>query len=91
MRKEIGVFAIATAGHDKEKLYVIVGYEEGKYLLADGKTRTLDKHRRKQKKHLKYVPAQTDLRMLFSEGTKPVRNEDVKRAIKLQTAKVPTK
>ena len=90
MVKEIGGFAVPKAGHDKGRLYVIVGYEEGKYLLADGKLRTLERPRRKQKKHLEFIYAQDDLREMFSEGKRTVRNEDIKRAIKLHAARVHT-
>lgn len=86
MVKEIGGFAVPKAGHDQGRLYVIVGYEEGKYLLADGKLRTLEKPRRKQKKHLEFIYAQDDLREMFSEGKRTVRNEDIKRAMKLHAA-----
>ena len=77
MVKEIGGFAVPKAGHDKGRLYVIVGYEEGKYLLVDGKLRTLERPRRKQKKHLEFIYAQDDLREMFSEGKRTVRNEDI--------------
>ena len=90
MVKEIGGFAVPKAGHDKGRLYVIVGYEEGKYLLADGKLRTLERPRRKQKKHLEFIYVQDDLREMFSEGKRTVRNEDIKRAIKLHAARVHT-
>lgn len=84
MNKEIGSFAVPKAGHDQGKLYVIVGYEEERFLLADGKTRTLEKPRKKKRKHLEFIHAQNDLRKLFSENARLVRNEDIKRAIKQQ-------
>ena len=91
MRMENGRFAIAAAGHDKGKLYVTIGWQEGKYLLADGKTKTFEKPKKKKEKHLQFIHAQDDkLGELFENG-KPVRNEDVKRAIKLYQAKFPTK
>ncbi len=86
MKKEIGSFAVPKAGHDRGKPYVVVGYEEGKYLLADGKIRTMEKPRRKQRKHLEFIHAQDDLRKLFSEGEGPVRNEEIKRAVRLFSA-----
>ena len=91
MKKEIGGFAVPTAGHDRGKLYMIVGYQEGKYLLADGKLRTLENPRSKQGKHLEFIHAQDDLREVFSEGKRTVRNEEIKRAIKLHAAGVHTK
>lgn len=81
-REKIGGFAVPKAGHDRGKLYVIIGYEEGKYLLADGKHRTLEKPRRKQRKHLEFLHTQEGFGELFSEGARPIRNEDIKRAIK---------
>ncbi|QNM04889.1 KOW domain-containing RNA-binding protein [Qiania dongpingensis] len=91
MRKETGGFAISKAGHDKGKLYAVIGYREGKYLLADGRIRTLEKAKPKKEKHLQFIHAQDERLAELMRGGKPVRNEDVKRAIKLYQAKVPTK
>ena len=44
-----GTFAVSKAGHDKGQLYVIIR-EEGEYIyVADGKTRPLDKLKKKIK------------------------------------------
>lgn len=83
MKKKIGGFAVPKAGHDRGKLYVVVGYEEGKYLLADGKTRTLEKPRRKQRKHLDFIDIPQGFGEWFSEGKRPLRNEEIKRAVRL--------
>ncbi|MCI8506499.1 MAG: hypothetical protein HFI67_09975 [Lachnospiraceae bacterium] len=88
MKKEIGGFAVPKAGHDRGKLYVIVGYEEGKFLLADGRLKTMETPRKKQRKHLDFLKAEDDLKKLFSEGERSVRNEEIKRAIKLHAARV---
>lgn len=82
MEKEIGGFAVPKAGHDKGKLYVIVGYEDGKYLLADGRVRTLEKPRKKQKKHLEFLHIQAGIKGLLSGENCSVQNEEIKRAIK---------
>ena len=86
MERKIGGFAVSTAGHDKGTMYVVVGQEGDRYLLADGKYKTLEKPKRKSRKHLAFLHAQGE----FPEG-RPIRNEEVKRAIKLQAVKVPTK
>ena len=91
MKTEVGGFAVPKAGHDRGKLYVIVGYEEGKFLLADGRLKTLERPRKKQRKHLEFLCAEDDLKKLFSEGERPVRNEEIKRAIKLHAARVHSK
>lgn len=89
METEIGRFAISTAGHDKGKMYLIVGYQNGRYLLADGKIRTLDKPKEKKEKHLQLIHAQDKMPEGILNGKKPVRNEDIKRALKLFKAMVP--
>lgn len=86
MENNIGGFAVSTAGHDKDTMYVIIGREGNRFLLADGKYKTLEKPKRKSGKHLAVLHAQGE----FPKG-RPERNEEVKRALKLQAAKVPTK
>ena len=47
----IGRFAISDAGHDRERIYLIVG-EDDKYLyLTDGKFHPIDRLKKKNKKH----------------------------------------
>ena len=43
---------ISTAGRDKGKLFFVLGTEEDFLLLADGKTRRLEKPKRKKRKHV---------------------------------------
>jgi len=42
---------ISTAGRDKGKLFFVLGTEEDFLLLADGKTRRLERPKRKKRKH----------------------------------------
>lgn len=51
----IGRFATSKAGHDKTQLYVIVA-EEGDFVsLCDGRLKTIDKPKRKRKKHIQLI------------------------------------
>ena len=51
----IGMLAISRAGHDQGTVYVITG-EEGEYVyLADGKLRTVDRPKKKNKKHIQVI------------------------------------
>ncbi|MCM1568012.1 MAG: hypothetical protein NC081_01045 [Roseburia sp.] len=51
----VGSFATSKAGHDKQKLYVVLR-EEGEYvLLCDGRIRTLAKPKKKKKKHIQII------------------------------------
>ena len=42
----------STAGRDKGKFFFVLGVEEDFLLLADGKTRRLEKPKRKKRKHV---------------------------------------
>ena len=51
----IGMLAASKAGHDKETAYVRIG-EEGEYVyLADGQIRTVDRPKKKNKKHIQVI------------------------------------
>lgn len=45
-------FAYSMAGHDKGSLYYIVAEDADYVSLCDGRLRTLDKPKRKKKKHI---------------------------------------
>ncbi len=56
-----GSVVLSLAGHDKDKLYVVLK-EEGTYaLLADGKTKTLKEPKKKNLKHLKETEMYVEL------------------------------
>ena len=44
---------VSLAGHDKGKLYQVIGEEKGRLLLADGKNKTLAKPKIKSPKHVR--------------------------------------
>lgn len=82
----IGWLARAKAGHDKDALYIIIE-EKGDYVwLADGVYKTLAKPKKKNKKHIQIYKKQTQetaaLQSKLLEG-QPVRDEEIKRALKL--------
>ena len=90
-----GKLAISRAGHDKDRIYVIVKEEAEYVYLADGTIRTLEKLKRKKKKHIqiiKKLPKEItemletlkDLEYLEQKKEVPkIRDEEIKRAIKL--------
>ena len=51
----------ATAGRDKDKLFFVVGMEDGMVFLADGKGRRLEAPKRKKLKHVR-LEARRDCR-----------------------------
>lgn len=57
-RYSAGMLARSLAGHDTGKLYIILR-SEGQYVyLADGKIRTVDRPKKKKKKHVQPVCTQ---------------------------------
>ncbi|MBQ5475799.1 MAG: KOW domain-containing RNA-binding protein [Lachnospiraceae bacterium] len=50
-----GELAKSKSGHDKDKIYVIVREEREYVYLVDGKYRTIDKPKRKNKKHIQMI------------------------------------
>ena len=46
---------LSLAGHDRGRLYLVIGEEGGRLLLADGRGRKLDAPKRKSAKHLRGV------------------------------------
>ena len=82
----VGMLAAAKAGHDKDTLYIIIE-ETDKYVwLTDGKYRQDTKPKKKNKKHIqiwkKENEALKELRQKL-EAKEPVRDEEIKRTIKL--------
>ena len=49
------MLARSLAGHDKDEIYVIVGRENDRALLANGKNRTLADPKRKKYKRLQTI------------------------------------
>ena len=50
-----GILASSKAGHDKNTVYVIIKEETEYVHLADGRIRTLEKPKRKNKKHIQII------------------------------------
>ena len=67
-----GMLARSKAGHDTGKLYVVM-YADTEYVyLTDGIHRTLDKMKKKKRKHIQEM---------IKDG-KEMQNEHIKKAIK---------
>lgn len=50
-----GYMASSLAGHDRNKIYLIVGEEKEYVYLADGKIRTCKNPKKKNKKHIQII------------------------------------
>lgn len=73
-----GFFAYSLAGHDKGGLYLIIK-EVGDFVyVADGAVRTLDRPKKKNKRHIQIVKKGN-----HGIDISSVTNEDIKHFIKL--------
>ena len=70
-----GMLARSRAGHDAGALYVITEADDTYVYLVDGKVRTLDKPKKKKKKHVQLIKESFDI-----QGATDV---DIKRWIKI--------
>jgi len=84
MEYSIGMFARSLAGHDKGKLYLISKVEDEYVYLVDGRLRTVDKPKKKRRKHIQIDYQILDVIKEKLETKCELRNEDIKRAIKLK-------
>ena len=50
-----GKLALSKAGHDKDKLYLIVNEEQDTVYLADGRKRGLLKPKKKNRRHIQVI------------------------------------
>ena len=68
--------AIATAGREKGKLFYVIDADETYVMLADGKGRTIDKPKRKKRKHTqKVLRSETRVAEKIRRGDKVLDSE----------------
>ncbi len=73
----VGMLATSKAGHDKDSLYVIIR-EDGEYIyVADGRVRTTERPKRKNKKHIQLIKKKR-----LPEPENGFNNLEIKRIIK---------
>ena len=67
---------VSTAGRDQGKLFYVVGTDPVYLMLANGKDRTLDKPKRKKRKHVqKVLRAETRVAAKLASGDKVLNSE----------------
>lgn len=48
----VGMIVKSIAGHDKDKFYIVIKVTDEGVLISDGKLRTIEKPKQKNRKHL---------------------------------------
>lgn len=80
----IGELATSKAGHDKERLYMIVGEEGECVYLCDGRLRGVEHPKKKKKKHIQIIhsSAQGTLIQIIKQNLPGERDEINRRICK---------
>ena len=67
---------VSTAGHDQGQLFYVINVDETYLYLANGKDRTLDKPKRKKRRHVqKVLRSETRVAEKLSRGDKVLNSE----------------
>lgn len=84
--RELGkyMFARSLAGHDKGRLYVVVGSENDSLLLADGRYRGLDCPKKKKRKHVQPDLHRSPYLEELEASGRVIRDEDIRKAVKIK-------
>ncbi len=78
-----GKFATSKAGHDRDKLYVIVSCDEKYVFLVDGKSKTMASPKKKSLKHIQIINETVEQELLEQiMKQKPHIDDAIKYAIK---------
>lgn len=79
----IGELATSKAGHDKDRLYMIVGEEEECVYLCDGRLRGVEHPKKKKKKHIQIIhsSAQDTLIQIIKQNL-PGERDEINRQIR---------
>lgn len=78
-----GKLAVSKSGHDKGHLFVIVGEDDRYVFLADGVLKTVERPKKKNRKHVQVIKdLPRTVEHILGQNI-PVENLEIKRAIKL--------
>ena len=78
----VGKFAKSNAGHDKDQIYVIIKEDPEYVYLMDGKIKTVDKPKKKKKKHIQIILKEDETVSRKLKENETLTNEEIKAAIK---------
>lgn len=79
---EIGSLVRSLAGHDRDSFLIIIKEDAEYVYLADGKTRSIRKPKRKKKKHLQTIQSKDDSLQKKLMSGEHVTDEEIKYFIK---------
>lgn len=69
-----GMLAKSKAGHDKGQVYIIMDADDAYVYLADGRIRTLDRLKKKKRKHIQPILREYDVTAADDAAIKQILN-----------------
>ena len=87
VRTETGMLASVLAGHDRNKLYIIIRTDAEYVWLADGVYKTLEKPKKKKKRHIQVIHRIPDPVKDVLLNKEVLRNEHIRKAIQAESRK----
>ena len=86
-RIEEGMLARSLAGHDKDRLYIIIRRDAEYVWLVDGITRTMEKPKKKKVRHIQIIHRfAKPVKRALESGT-ALQNEQIKQIIQSESRK----
>lgn len=82
---ETGMMARSKAGHDRNKLYIIIRSDAEYVWLADGIYKTVEKPKKKKKMHIQVIRRIPEPPKSVLGSGRTLRNEDIKIAIESES------
>lgn len=79
-RYEAGMLAWSRAGHDKDRLYVIVRVQGEYVYLCDGRLRPLEKPKKKKLRHIQVIRQIPE--ELQKTAVEEMKNEEIRKVIR---------
>lgn len=76
-------FAVSKAGHDKGTLYCILSETPDAFFLSDGRTRTVNRPKKKNKKHVQIIVRVPDEIAEECRQNGAFYNEGIRHALKM--------
>ena len=87
MHNYTGWIVLAQAGRDKDGVFCVVGVEEDRLLLADGKSRRIEAPKRKKQKHVRFIAESAAPVAEKIRSKEKITNSELRKAIAAYSGK----
>ncbi|SEF55886.1 hypothetical protein [Lachnospira multipara] len=82
-----GLMAKSLVGHDKDKIYIVIGEDSQYVYLSDGYLKMCEKPKKKKKKHVQIIKNENSLLYRKIQENQKISDEEIKLEIKQYISK----